>query len=501
MTERRPFRLLEATVDAVREEMDSGDLTCRQLVEMYLARIEAYDRQGPSLTAIQTVNPDAFAEADRLDAQLRTSGPIGPLHGIPVLVKDQVETSNMLTTYGSVLFRDFIPARDATVVTKLKAAGALILAKTTMGEFAAGYAGTNFGVCRNAYDPTRDASGSSSGSGAGTAANFAMLAVGEDTLGSIRGPAARGSIVGLRPTVPLVSRFGMMPANPTRDTLGPMARTVRDTAILLDVLAGYDPNDPVTAACVGHIPATYTSFLTPDSLKGRRLGVIRQVMATDTDPDSDDYRQIRSVLDQALHALATAGAEIVDPLPIADVRELLEQTGGNFEAEEVINLYLAAHPNAPVKTFQELVLSDQVLPWRRTRLIEAVGRTRNDLGFLHHLQVREQLRLNVLTAMADHGLDALIYPSFDHSPGVIPEDFMTTKNLSQRGSNRSLAPMLAFPAITVPAGYTPDGLPVGIEFLGRPFSEGLLLAIAYGYEQATLHRRPPGTTPSLPGEP
>ena len=296
------FHLLEATIDDIHTALRANRLTCRALVDAYLRRIEAYDQTGPRLNAVQTVNPRALQEADRLDAAFRTSGPVGPFHCIPVLVKDQVETSDLPTTYGSILFKDFVPQRDATVVARLRRAGAIVIAKTTMGEYAAGYLSTASagGPIRNAYDPRRNASGSSSGSGAGVAANFATVAIAEDTGGSIRGPAAVHSLVGLRPTVPLVSRHGMMPAKPTTDTLGPIARTVRDTARLLDVIAGYDPKDPVTAQAVGQIPTTYTAFLAPDGLRGARIGVIRQPIDMKADPSSEDYRKVKTVIDRAI---------------------------------------------------------------------------------------------------------------------------------------------------------------------------------------------------------
>src|SRR6266849_2948855 len=216
-----PFHLLEAGIDDVHSALKSGRVTCRDLTQLYLKRIAAYDKSGPILNAVQTLNPEALREADALDAAWKASGPIGPLHCIPVLIKDQVETSGLTTTYGSAVFQNFVPNRDATVVLKLKKAGAIILGKTTMGEYASGYVGSAFGIVRNAYDPKRSPSGSSGGTGSAIAANFATVGIAEDTGGSIRGPAAVGSLVGLRPTVPLVSRFGMMPATPSQDTLGP----------------------------------------------------------------------------------------------------------------------------------------------------------------------------------------------------------------------------------------------------------------------------------------
>jgi len=328
-----------------------------------------------------------------------------------------------------------------------------------------------------------------------------MVGIGEDTLGSIRGPAARGSLVGLRPTLPLVSRFGMMPATPSRDTLGPLARTVRDTAILLDVIAGYDPNDPVTAACVGRVPASYTSFLDPNGLRGKRIGVIREPMAADTKTDAADFKAIRGVIDRALADMQAQGAEIVDDIQIPGLLDLIQRSGGTFEAEAAMDEYLAAFPNAPVKSLQELIIRPEVLAFRRIRLMEGVGRTVNDIGHLHQMLVREELRRAVLKVMADHRVDVLAYSSFDHDPIRIPDDVMTRKEqVSQPGNNRQLTPAIAFPAIAVPAGFTPDGLSVGLELTGRPFDEGVLFAIAYAYEQATQQRKPPSTTPALSGE-
>jgi Asp-tRNA(Asn)/Glu-tRNA(Gln) amidotransferase A subunit family amidase len=359
-------------------------MTCRQLVELYIKRIEAYDKTGPGLTAVQTLNPNAIRIAEQMDETYQSSGLTGPLHCIPILVKDQVETSDMPTTYGSAIFEDFVPERDATVVIRLKQAGAIILGKTTMGEFAASFSGSAFGVVRNPYDPTRNPSGSSAGTGAGIAANFATVGIGEDTGGSIRGPAAVGSLVGLRPTVPLVSRHGMMPARPTSDTLGPITRTVRDAAILLDAIAGYDPNDQVTAYAVGQVPSSYTTFLRENGLIGARIGVIREPMDAKTDTDSDDYKKVRTIIDQAIGELQSLGAELVDPITIPDVQDRIGKVhaANVYETAEAIERYLQAHPAAPVKTLKEILLTEKVLPRRATQLMNNVGKSRDDAGYL-----------------------------------------------------------------------------------------------------------------------
>jgi Asp-tRNA(Asn)/Glu-tRNA(Gln) amidotransferase A subunit family amidase len=501
-----PFHLQEATIDQIHAELTARNVSCRELIGLYLRRIEAYDQAGPKLNALQTVNRRALDEADRLDTVFRAGGPVGPLHCIPVLVKDQVETSDMATSYGSILFRDFTPKRDATVVGRLKAAGAIVIGKTTMGELAAGYVGSAFGVARNPYDPARSPSGSSAGSGIGVAANFAVLAVAEDTGGSIRGPAAHGGAVGLRPTVPLVSRFGMMPATPSQDTLGPIARTVRDAALMLDVIAGYDPNDPVTVYADGKVPATYTEFLKRDGLRGARLGVLRVPLDPKADPASSDYQKVRAVIDRALVAIRAEGAEIVDPVPAPEILTQVDRLYADnvYESEEAIGAYLAAHPAAPIKTLRDILLTGTVVPSRSNRLITNIGKTTGDPGYHSVIQRREQLRQAVLKVMADLHLDAIVHATYDYPPLVIPPEPLKVADpvrLADLGNNRRLAPLLAFPALTVPAGFTPERLPVGIEFLGREFSEGRLLALGYAFEQATHHRRPPMTTPPLPNEP
>jgi Asp-tRNA(Asn)/Glu-tRNA(Gln) amidotransferase A subunit family amidase len=501
-----PFHLLEATIDDVHHAFSSGEMTCRQLVELYIKRIEAYDKTGPGLTAVQTLNPNAIRIAEQMDETYQSSGLTGPLHCIPILVKDQVETSDMPTTYGSAIFEDFVPERDATVVIRLKQAGAIILGKTTMGEFAASFSGSAFGVVRNPYDPTRNPSGSSAGTGAGIAANFATVGIGEDTGGSIRGPAAVGSLVGLRPTVPLVSRHGMMPARPTSDTLGPITRTVRDAAILLDAIAGYDPNDQVTAYAVGQVPSSYTTFLRENGLIGARIGVIREPMDAKTDTDSDDYKKVRTIIDQAIGELQSLGAELVDPITIPDVQDRIGKVhaANVYETAEAIERYLQAHPAAPVKTLKEILLTEKVLPRRATQLMNNVGKSRDDAGYLDVLRNKEALRQLVLKLMADQDLDALVYATFDHQPAVIADDILTTPDpsgASAVGNNRRLSAALGFPAMTVPAGFTSDGLPVGMEFLARPFAEGTLLQLGYAYEQGTHHRVPPASTPPLQDEP
>ena len=372
----------------------------------------------------------------------------------------------------------------------------LIIGKATMGEFASGYISSASGPIRNAYDPRRNASGSSGGTGAGVAASFATVGIGEDTGGSVRGPASVHSLVGLRPTTPLVSRHGMSPARPSTDTVGPITRSVRDAALLLDVIAGYDPQDPVTAAAVGHIPATYTSALTQDGLNGLRIGVIRQPMHSNTDPTSEDYRKVRAVVDRAIEELQSLGATIVDPVSIPNVIDRLEKVydGNVYETEAAMNAYLASHPGVPFKTLRDILLSGLVVPSRARTLMTTVGRSVDELGYLQLLKLQDETRQIVLALMADQKLNVLMYATFDHQPGIIADDVMTRPVVADTvglGHNRRLSPILGFPAITVPAGFTSDGMPVGIEFMGRAFDEPLLFGLAFSYELGTHHRRPP----------
>jgi amidase len=494
------FSVVEATIDDVRAALAARQISCRQLTERYLERIRAYDHSGPALNAVQTLNPHALEDADRLDRLFATTGPVGPLHCVAVLIKDQIDTNDMPTSHGFAGFKGFVPQTDATVVTKLRNAGALIIGKATMGEFASGYISSASGPIRNAYDPRRNASGSSGGTGAGVAASFATIGIGEDTGGSVRGPASVHSLIGLRPTTPLVSRHGMSPARPSTDTIGPITRSVRDAALLLDVIAGYDPQDPVTAAAVGHVPATYTSALTQDRLNGLRIGVIRQPMHANTDPTSEDYRKVRAVVDGAIAELQSLGASIVDPVSIPSVIDRLEKVydGNVYETEAAMNAYLASHPGVPFKSLRDILLSGLVVPSRARTLMVTVGRSVDEIGYLQLLKLQDETRQIVLALMADQKLNALMYATFDHQPGIIADDVMTRTVVVDTvglGHNRRLSPILGFPAITVPAGFTSDGMPVGIEFMGRAFDEPLLFRLAFSYERGTHHRKPPSLRP------
>jgi Asp-tRNA(Asn)/Glu-tRNA(Gln) amidotransferase A subunit family amidase len=319
------FNVIETTIEQVHGAYQSGELTCRQLVQTYLDRIEAYDKNGPEINAIISVNSNALKEADRLDAAFSSSGLVGPLHGIPIIIKDQADAAGMPTTLGSILFKDYFPDRDAFVVDKLKKAGAIILAKATLGELGGGDThGSLFGSTKNPYDLERTAGGSSGGSGASVSANFCTVAVGQEGFASIRRPSTWNSVAGMRPTAGLVSRSGVYAGWPSvNGSLGPMARTVTDLAKLLDVMIGYDPDDPITARGIGHIPKSFTNFLDKDGLRGKRIGILRESMGYDADPGSEDFTKVSEVFDKAVADLKAAGAEIVDPITIPELKAAL----------------------------------------------------------------------------------------------------------------------------------------------------------------------------------
>ena len=493
-----PFRLLEATIEDIQRAYQAGQLTARQLVQMYLDRIHAYDQKGPALNAIITINPAALEEADRLDASLRSSGFVGPLHGIPVILKDQADAVGMPTTLGSVLLKDYYPDRDAFVVEKLKKAGAIIIAKATLGELGGGDThGSLFGSTRNPYALDRTVGGSSGGPAASVSANFATVAVGQEGLASIRRPATWNSIVGMRPTAGLVSRGGVYSGWPEiAGSLGPMARTVKDLAELLDVMVGYDPEDPLTARGVGHIPQSYAKFLDKDGLQGARIGILREAMGLGSEPDSEDFKKVSEVFDRAVAELKAAGAEVVDPVVIPKLNELLAKRAGSpTGAEDSFREYFGRSANPPFKSREEAMRSAgfaQVL--RRSQ--ERWKRSSDAPRHYESLKAQEELMIHLLKIMADHELHAIVHKAVEHQPTLITEG-VNPPYVDQKGAPHLNTFLVFVPTIVVPAGFTRDNLPAGISFLGRPYDDGNMIKLAYAYEQATRHRRPPASATPL----
>lgn len=492
------FELIEATIADIHAAYRSGALTARQLVEAYLARIEAYDKKGPAINALITINPHAIEEADRLDRMFKASGLAGPLHGIPVIVKDQADVKEMPTTLGSVLFKDYWPGRDGFVVARLRSAGAILLAKGTLGELGAGDThGSLFGSTRNPYDLERTVGGSSGGPAAAVSANFATLGVGQEGLASIRRPATWTGIVGMRPSGGLVSRTGVYGGWPmTNGSLGPFARTVGDVARLLDAMVGYDPADPVTAHGVGHAPESYVPLLDARALKGARIGVLREPMGLHSEPGSEDYAKVAEVFDRAVSELREAGAEIVDPVVIADLKALMAQRAASAEeTDRAFAIYFAGGSKAPYTSRQAVIASplfEKLLKPTRDRWLRPAPEEAYDAS----LRARAALMTNVLKAMADHRLDALVHNAIEHQPTLI-RDGVNPPYVDQKGSPHINTFLQSVPSITVPTGFTRDGLPAGLTFLGRPYSDADVLRFAYAYEQATQHRLPPKSVPRL----
>ena len=481
------YDVIEKTIAQLQEAMTRGEVTSKDLVTLYLARIAAYDHGGPALNTVIVLNPHALEAADALDRERATKGPRGPLHGIPIVVKDNFETADMPTSGGSIALAGFMPNRDAFQVEKLRAAGVVIVGKTNLHELAAGITSISSlgGQTRNPYDPARNPGGSSGGTGAAVAASFAAAGMGSDTCGSIRIPSANNNLVGLRGTLGLSSRRGIIPLSHTQDIGGPLARTVADLAVLLDATVGPDDGDPTTAAARGHIPPSYGEALQADALKDVRIGVLKNLFGTG--PDDNEV----TTLDRAaIDAMKAAGAQI-EEVTIAGLDDLLRGSS-LINAEFKFDLidYLAQFPDAPVHSLADILASGQY-----DKALETNFRLRNrpeerDTEEARRARVkRAAVRDLVLAAMDEWKLDALAYPPLQRRPAIIGEP--------QAGSTCQLSASSGLPAISMPAGFTDDGVPIGIELIGRAWSEPRLLAFAYAFEQATHHRRPPPTTPAL----
>jgi amidase len=482
--------VVELSIRELSGAMAAGSVTSADLVRAYLARIDAYDRRGPAINAVITVNPRAIADADALDRERATRGARGPLHGIPILLKDNYDTADLPTTAGSIALVGSVPDRDAFQVRRLREAGAVIVGKTNLHEFARGITTVSSlgGQTRNPYDPTRNPGGSSGGTGAAVAASFAAAGMGTDTCGSIRYPAAENSLVGLRPTLGLTSRAGIVPLSHSQDVGGPMARTVADVATLLDATAGVDPADAVTARSAGRVPSTYAAALDSDRLKGARLAALGPLFG-----GAPEDRRVATVVRAALQEMARAGAAIVE-IGAADVPSEAEGVAIiRLEFKRDFEEYLRGTPKAPVRTLAEILDRRLFHPSLEPALRRSADAGSPDSDEYRAIVARNaQLRDALVKLMDDQDVVALVYPTLRRTSARIGEP--------QAGGNCAASAATGLPAITVPAGFADDGLPVGVELLGRPFAEPALIGLAYAYEQATHHRRPPSLTPPL-GEP
>lgn len=487
----------EMTLAQLAQELAAGALTSRALVEHYLQRIARVDKSGPTLNSVLELNPDALAVADSLDAERRTTGPRGPLHGIPLLLKDNIDTADRIsTTAGSLALAGSIAAEDAFLVKKLRAAGAIVLGKTNLSEWAnfrstrstSGWSSRG-GQTRNPYALDRNPSGSSSGSAVAVAANLCAAAIGTETDGSIISPSAVCGIVGLKPTLGLISRSGIIPIAHSQDTAGPMARTVQDAAILLGLLAGEDPRDPATAECASHAHRDYTQFLDRDGLRGARIGVVRKFFGFH--PEADRINEC------CLETLKHAGAVLVDPVAFEPSQEFgqAEFTVLLYEFKSDLNKYLAGlGPGARVHSLAEIIAFNeqhrkQVMPYFGQELM-LQAQEKGPLSDPAYLEALEKSRKLARTEGIDalllkHGLDALVAPSA--GPAGLTDWVCGDRDL---GGCTSPAAVAGYPHITVPAGYV-LGLPIGLSFVGGSFQEPTLLKLAYAFEQANRSRRPP----------
>lgn len=481
------FEVHERGIAELQAAQTEGRVTSRQLVQSYLARIAAYDQAGPALNAIVLLNPKALDEADALDRERAARGPRGPLHGIPVLVKDNYDTAGMPTSGGSLGLALLQPAEDAFQVQKLRAAGAVILGKTTMHELAAGITtiASLTGQTRNPYDLQRVPGGSSGGTGAAVAASFAAAGMGSDTCGSIRIPAANQNLVGLRATRGLSSRTGVMPLSDTQDVAGPLARTVTDLALVLDATVGPDPKDAVTAGAAAHVPRSYRDGLAGATLKGARIGVLRALFGT-----APEDEEVGAIMRKALDAMKAQGAEVVEAT-VPGLDDLLAES--SVIADEFkfdLAAYLARHPGAPVKSLGEILdrgLNHDAL--EQTFRLRNQPTVRESEHYRQALVKRRALRAAVDAVLEGQKFDVLVYPTLRRKPTLIGE--------AQIGTTCQLSATTGLPAISMPAGFTADGLPIGIELLGPAFSEPALLARAYAWEQAMSPRHAPFSTPPL----
>lgn len=490
------FELDEITIAALQDGMKSGQYTARSLTEKYLARIDAIDQNGPAIRSVIETNPDALAIADELDKERKAKGARGPLHGIPVLIKDNIDTADrMMTTAGSLALVGSKPPKDSHVVKKLRESGAVILGKTNPSEWAnirsnhstSGWSGRG-GLTKNPYALDRNPCGSSSGTGAGISANLGAVGVGTETDGSIVCPSSANGLVGIKPTVGLISRSGIIPISHTQDSAGPMCRTVRDAAILLGAMVGVDPDDAATSASGRKAFDDYTSYLQPNR-PGARIGVVRKYFGFNDDVDA--------LMELALDVLKKNGAVIVDPADIATIG----RTGMNennvllYELKADLNAYLARlGPNAPVKTLEDVIeFNDQnkikEMPYFGQDMF-LKAQAKGDLTTKEYVDaLADNLRLarqeGIDATMDKFKLDALVAPT--GGPAWIT-DLINGDNAS--GQTSTAAAVACYPSVSVPAGYV-HGLPVGISFFGRAWTEPTLISIAYGFEQATKVRKAP----------
>jgi amidase len=496
----RSLTLESATIESINAAFDAGALTSEKLVGLYLARIAAYENQGPNINAFININTNALSVARALDEERRTKGRRSPLHGIPVVLKDAYNTTDLPTTGASIALKDVYPSHDASVVQRLRAAGAIILGKTNLTELVTAALDSSLGGrTSNPWDLTRTPGESSSGTGAALSANFAPIGTGTDNSQSVRSPASAGGLVALKPTIGVVSCAGVLPSSLSHNACGPLARSVSDLAYLLDVMAGFDPRDSMTRLALGHIPKTYTSFLDANGLRGARFGVV-----TELSGDRPEHAEVNRVFKAAMDRLASLGATVV-PVRIPNMNDY----GFNridvdqYECWDLMNTWFAElGPTSPYRSAAEFLekakgkYDPRIEPRLRERQAHAGPQFFEE--YQRRLLKMHEFRKLLVDVMDKNSLDAMVYP--------LQKRLVAEHGQPNADRNGFLSSMGMLPAIDVPAGYSsplpnaPDGVPIGMDFLGRPFDEGRLIKLAFAWEQSGLQRKWPSNTPPLGGE-
>ncbi|MCM3790324.1 amidase [Domibacillus indicus] len=488
------FSFLETTIEEIQQAIQKGTLTSLELVEWYIERIQSFNQSGPELNAIVNVNEKARQEAVELDRYFKVNGQLkGPLHGVPVLVKDQAETKGIPTTFGSSAFKEYVPKSDATLVEKLREAGAIILAKTSMCDFAAGWFSFSSvtGQTKNPYALNREAGGSSAGTSCGITSNFGAVGIGEDTGGSIRIPSSFNNLFGLRVTTGLISRFGFSPLVHFQDSPGPITRTVRDMAKLLDVIVGYDEKDPFTAAAIQARDAgKYEELLKHSNLEGRRIGILRSAFG----PDNDDSRPVNQVIESVIERLKAAGAVIVDSVEIPELDRFLEETSMyTLQSKKDITRFLSSRENTPLKSFMEVYNAKAFHPLNDLfhDIADGPEEPAEQADYYRQRFAQEEFRRTVMNVLASYEVEALLFPDVKVLPPTYEELHAEKWSCLTFPTNTTISSQTGLPSMSVPGGFTPDGIPVGFELLGTPFSEASLLQLAYAYEKLAKPRKPP----------
>ena len=494
-----PFDFVEATIDDVQTAVLSGSMSCKDIVDGYLKRIDAYDKSS-GLNAIIFSNPNALTRAEEIDRETQAGQELGPLFCVPVLLKDNFDTADMPTSGGSIALKLSVAPDDAFMVRRLREADAIIIAKTNMAEWAFSPKQTvssSYGTTANAYDRDRVPAGSSGGTASGIAASFGVIGMGSDTGNSIRGPSSHLALFGIRSTLGLTSRDGVIPLAFDRDIAGPMTRTVTDGTKVFNVIAGHDPADPYTNMGRERLENDYTQYLDTSAIQGKRIGVLRALVDTvDADPE------ITAIFERALADLRRAGAEIVDDFVIANLHDHMDAPNFCRRFRYDMHEYLKSlGPAAPIKDVMEVLATGQYSTYVEDRLKtfgeQAINLHPRDFDpscpdFPEH-PGRQAYLADVMTSMDDAEIDAIVYPSWTNPPAHLDKAIEEYK-----GDNSQLvAPATGLPAVTVPMGYSHGNLPAGLQILGRPWSEGMLISLAYAYEQATGHRVPPPDYPEL----